>query len=886
MRIMIKGGVWKNTEDEILKAAVMKYGKNQWSRISSLLVRKSAKQCKARWYEWLDPSIKKTEWTREEDEKLLHLAKLMPTQWRTIAPIVGRTPAQCLERYEKLLDAAVARDENYDAADDPRRLRPGEIDPNPESKPARPDPVDMDEDEKEMLSEARARLANTKGKKAKRKAREKQLEEARRLASLQKRRELKASGLDHGRRRRKPKGVDYLAEIPFEKKPPPGFYDTTKEEKDKPSDSQFIGVTLEQMEGKRRVDVEAQLRKIDAAKNKILERHDAPSAVQQVNKLNDPGQVRKRSKLNLPAPQISDRELEEIARMGGGAMPIDEDGEGSGATRMLVANYQQTPQLAANRTPARTPAGAGQSIMMEAENLARLTQAQTPLMGGENPLLHPSDFSGVTPKRADVQTPNPLATPLRTPGGNVAATPGRFGATPGRGAIMTAAGYPGATPTPVRDELRINDAEALTGENARAEKQRLAAIRNELRSGLGSLPVPKNEYQIVVPDLVDEEQQEEAMEEDMADVNARAAAVQAAREAAELKKRTLVIQRGMPRPASLVLMTVKPAEALRNLTALEKADELLKAEMMRLLEEDAAQFPMEGKKRKQNLRQTPSREKFELAELEYAARLVEEEVQFLRGALGQEDVTVEQFIEAWRGCAEEVMFLPSLQRYGRAATASMADKVASLALDHDNARKNIEAEVKKAAKIENKLNILTTGYQTRAEALWKETQTLYQQVDTTLMELECFRALRSQEVKAAQRRLSTWKELAAVQQERERTLQTHYAQLQTEVEDARARRQDANASDLRADIPSVEGDAAKATTPTEGPAPAQIGTSEQSNGNASSVMTDAEFLGRPDADGDAGAVSGGQTKSTKSGSEECVTVTNSTADGPVPVVEV
>jgi hypothetical protein len=26
---MIKGGVWRNTEDEILKAAVMKYGKNQ-----------------------------------------------------------------------------------------------------------------------------------------------------------------------------------------------------------------------------------------------------------------------------------------------------------------------------------------------------------------------------------------------------------------------------------------------------------------------------------------------------------------------------------------------------------------------------------------------------------------------------------------------------------------------------------------------------------------------------------------------------------------------------------------------------------------------------------------------------------------------------------------
>src|SRR5271169_1782182 len=72
----------QNTEDEVLKAAIAKYGKNQWlvsqphlshvvktfcscrARISSLLVRKTPKQCKARWYEWLDPSIKKTEWSK------------------------------------------------------------------------------------------------------------------------------------------------------------------------------------------------------------------------------------------------------------------------------------------------------------------------------------------------------------------------------------------------------------------------------------------------------------------------------------------------------------------------------------------------------------------------------------------------------------------------------------------------------------------------------------------------------------------------------------------------------------------------------------------------------------------------------------------------------
>ena len=35
--------------------------------------------------------------------------------------------------------------------EEPRKLRPGEIDPNPETKPALPDPKDMDKDELENL---------------------------------------------------------------------------------------------------------------------------------------------------------------------------------------------------------------------------------------------------------------------------------------------------------------------------------------------------------------------------------------------------------------------------------------------------------------------------------------------------------------------------------------------------------------------------------------------------------------------------------------------------------------------------------------------------------------------------------------------------------------
>ena len=51
-----------------------------------------------------------------------------------------------LGRLLRLVFRTKAQQREGEEADDPRKLRPGEIDPNPESKPARPDPVDMDED--------------------------------------------------------------------------------------------------------------------------------------------------------------------------------------------------------------------------------------------------------------------------------------------------------------------------------------------------------------------------------------------------------------------------------------------------------------------------------------------------------------------------------------------------------------------------------------------------------------------------------------------------------------------------------------------------------------------------------------------------------------------
>ncbi|KAJ1605787.1 putative cell division cycle 5-like protein [Cryptosporidium canis] len=317
MSMIQSGGLWKNSEDEILKAAVMKYGLNNWSRVASLLIMKSAKQCKSRWYEWLDPRVKKTEWSRAEEERLLHLAKLFPCQWRTIAPQVGRTAHQCLEHYELLLDKATGQQIPREL--DPRLLKPGEIDPNPEIRPSKPDSIDMDDEEIEMLAEARARLANTNGRKAKRKARERYLEEARRIAMLQKRRELKASGmLSHASimryRKKKYKGVDYLNEIPFEEVPEEGAF-----KKDRDSKKVERRVSYAELEGQK-----ARPRTEDKSKPKESGK-EGPSKSSVQFKFEEPNRIIvKKRKLDLPEPQLTLKDVRMISNMD---FEVDNDSE-------------------------------------------------------------------------------------------------------------------------------------------------------------------------------------------------------------------------------------------------------------------------------------------------------------------------------------------------------------------------------------------------------------------------------------------------------------------------------------------------------------------------------------------------------------------------------
>uniref|UniRef100_F6W453 Cell division cycle 5-like protein n=1 Tax=Ciona intestinalis TaxID=7719 RepID=F6W453_CIOIN len=774
-RITIKGGVWRNTEDEILKAAVMKYGLNQWSRIASLLHRKSAKQCKARWYEWLDPSIKKTEWSREEEEKLLHLAKLMPTQWRTIAPIIGRTAAQCLEHYEYLLDKAAHNEEDEMGGDDPRKLKPGEIDPAPETKPARPDPVDMDEDEHEMLSEARARLANTQGKKAKRKAREKQLEEARRLASLQKRRELKAAGIAIRKKRRKKGRIDYNAEIPFEKKPALGFYDVAEEVFD-PLDPNFKRLRQDHLD-KELARVKEEREKIkDKQKNKDK---DVASIIN--NKNAEP--AKKRSKLVLPSPQISDMELEEVVKVGQAAkLAIEESGVPTSDS--LLADYSVTPSTSNLRTP-RTPMPSSDTVMQEALNVMALTNVDTPLKGGTNVPVD-TDFSGITPARPDIKTPNTvIATPFRTPS-EAGTSDGMTPAMPTPRSITSTPGF-----TPRRDKLNINR-EDMTPFNPKVKASGSNyEERLNLRATLSTLPTPRNDFEIVLPENEDgmdgdhHDKDGSDMVEDAADVEARKQAAIEAELAEQLARRHASVRKELPRP-TVINETILRQPTTTQLDELQKAEEAIKREMVTMLRHDAlnnsAPNQIPGKEANSMSAHTQYLSKYPYEEispeeLEDAKNLLNKEIEVVKTAMQHGNISLDVYTKVWRDCYNQVLFVPSENRYTRANRASKKDRIEALEKQLETNRNHMTKEARQAAKLEKKLKVLLGGYQQRSTSMIKQFTEIIDQLYSSRIELNTFQELLRAEKGAIPKRLEAMENDYRVQVERERELQKRYAEL-------------------------------------------------------------------------------------------------------------
>ncbi|KAK7386956.1 hypothetical protein VNO78_27366 [Psophocarpus tetragonolobus] len=94
---------WTQEEDDTLREQIGIHGTENWAIIASKFKDKTTRQCRRRWYTYLNSDFKKGGWSAEEDILLCEAQKIFGNRWTEIAKVVsGRTDNAVKNRFSTL----------------------------------------------------------------------------------------------------------------------------------------------------------------------------------------------------------------------------------------------------------------------------------------------------------------------------------------------------------------------------------------------------------------------------------------------------------------------------------------------------------------------------------------------------------------------------------------------------------------------------------------------------------------------------------------------------------------------------------------------------------------------------------------------------------------
>lgn len=222
--------------------------------------------------------------------------------------------------------------------------------------------------------------------------------------------------------------------------------------------------------------------------------------------------------------------------------------------------------------------------------------------------------------------------------------------------------------------------------------------------------------------------------EDQTDVEAKMQQALKEKYEQEMKRKSQAVQRDLPRPTDMNHNILRPADMMQTLNDYQKAEEMIKEEMLLMLHFDALKNPSlnqcgvpVGSKKPANLQnlkplnedkhlsylREKSYDEFSLKEMEEARSLLDKEIPFVKKAMGHGELTLEAYTQVWEECYSQVLYVPSSNRFTRASVASRKDKIESYEKQLEVNRFHMSKEAKKAAKLEQKLNITLGGFQVK-----------------------------------------------------------------------------------------------------------------------------------------------------------------------------